>query len=1650
MNVDLTDHSKTAWFENQNDSSIVVDLVDHSKTAWFMDSSATANDGFTDPEDVSDDGSDISNSDNDSKSQTSDNQNDSSMTNTDASVDSSANAPDSSYSPYIYIVDNVRHDSYYHFKVYPPKTEVNDWFNVPKDKTILPLEIGWGLFTDLPESEHTEWIKGVQRFQKTIRVKTVYDSIHKYINDIKLKFELDDAKFPESRSLIMPEISSVLKLMSEMKIDDPKKCNDEYLANLRKLGIMELPTLKNQFKYAWLSTKFNLNNSLDKQIYSAKEVLGSYIIPVLDLGDQMCKTFFMTIDAVYEEIRRVCAEAIRIWNDVVKAYDTTIEAIQDGYKATIKGITKASKATAKGIVKATKATGKGIANAAEAIAYGTSNVIKKRRMLWRKFMNVCKKLCKRFGDWIMNYLYIGLAAKSIADVFKKLFTFHSKDTKSWKPLFNKLKLLLSKGFNQFKSTVIPKFQKMLKPLVIALASYLGALSASLCADKAKKELDQKRVLEVKDSSTLEEFNKKLKENNISNLESSKSVIIRKASNLEDELSLSFNQSQTIAEMKSQLNDTSANLYKTPSIPFLDLINTSSSNDSSSKLDLLDTSINCKVSMCNDYNPLDTSVIAYNENAYLEPETYIVELDKDLTYELKKNLSKLSVGDKIGSLMNCPVKLIRDSSVVEIGENYIICDYVKPDKFNDLEKAGEDEISSFTTDYMNDILSSLNDTKQFDDITNNFKKQYNVENFIINYISYFRYADLASYTRKYSKANVNDVSSDEFIKIYEDKANKYFKSFQNKIKRVSGKDNVYSKASSGKLITLKNEIDECKSSFINNIIKLYKSNPGNLKFCSKGRIADYSLYNMYVSYLNDITYDENNPYVVKLVDLLNDFIGKRRRIEINVNNVDSLIISFNELCDKTIRKYWTLNKSTYFNELKNLYATNVEALVSTDIYNNVLNYLKKLSNCSITKEYTISIDNTSDINKILEEQSKKSEDSSYDKDQLLLLNNLKKIALRFTSILEIENSMNSYEYENASEIISALSVENASEYYEGKEYTQEELGLFGLENILSNYLKTLREQTEYESKKLTELVLSCLNEYSKIDNSDLFNEFREVTWPTPTIVYRNNKKCDFYFLTSSNVQPTKDDLKNIENEVAADINKDIPENSFYDPTSSTDITSYKYWLRYMCIATAMHCAMPGYWSTGLIIKDIPIMLPVIYIPACVIKTKRVILVTGFGVCGISISPMLLFCNVSGIKMSLLPVVNSRIESVIDSIKEMMNQPVKKISEYCKDAIISLDDQIETEYKKIEDINFQISEIKKMPKPTFGIYKLHLALGEDATFKRMYFSNDRFNSYDSISDFNENWSQSDIVTANDIDISSSIEKSIEEMSKIQFNLYSEEDKRYEQYQFQKAMETAPARSSGGGRSSSNDDYDGDDSEESRMNDNYVPTKSSFKIRAVKRGGGYGAGGYGPSVTTASGETLVFDDKFKLFTRFARSWEGGFAFIPGDKGGPTWSGITWDTWCGWHKKHNVHNRYDTWQEFEKGGITDQEWINIIGGDFWNASNIDKIDDAYIAAICGRNRMHSGKAKTVLLLNTRYGTSKSMYVVSMSAINTINNMSHQEIVNLYKELYENYYYFLQHCNGGFTKYPGWKRMLEYGLNVYGRLGLNTAPIKYIKLGQI
>ena len=61
------------------------------------------------------------------------------------------------------------------------------------------------------------------------------------------------------------------------------------------------------------------------------------------------------------------------------------------------------------------------------------------------------------------------------------------------------------------------------------------------------------------------------------------------------------------------------------------------------------------------------------------------------------------------------------------------------------------------------------------------------------------------------------------------------------------------ARAGKILSLKKDVDEFKNKHLRKILKYYNDNPGSIKFCSKGRIEDFLLYDLYSEYMDT---DEN--------------------------------------------------------------------------------------------------------------------------------------------------------------------------------------------------------------------------------------------------------------------------------------------------------------------------------------------------------------------------------------------------------------------------------------------------------------------------------------------------------------------------------------------------------------------------------------------------------------------------------------------------------------------------------------------------------------------------------------------------------------------------------------------------------------------------
>ena len=80
-----------------------------------------------------------------------------------------------------------------------------------------------------------------------------------------------------------------------------------------------------------------------------------------------------------------------------------------------------------------------------------------------------------------------------------------------------------------------------------------------------------------------------------------------------------------------------------------------------------------------------------------------------------------------------------------------------------------------------------------------------------------------------------------------------------------------------------------------------------------------------------------------------------------------------------------------------------------------------------------------------------------------------------------------------------------------------------------------------------------------------------------------------------------------------------------------------------------------------------------------------------------------------------------------------------------------------------------------------------------------------------------------------------------------------------------------------------------------------------------------------------------KSEILKPFILSWEGGFANIPGDRGGATNKGVTIATY------RSVFGKERTVDDLKS--ITDGEWLHIFNMLFWNRWKADQIQSQAIA---------------------------------------------------------------------------------------------------------
>lgn len=173
-------------------------------------------------------------------------------------------------------------------------------------------------------------------------------------------------------------------------------------------------------------------------------------------------------------------------------------------------------------------------------------------------------------------------------------------------------------------------------------------------------------------------------------------------------------------------------------------------------------------------------------------------------------------------------------------------------------------------------------------------------------------------------------------------------------------------------------------------------------------------------------------------------------------------------------------------------------------------------------------------------------------------------------------------------------------------------------------------------------------------------------------------------------------------------------------------------------------------------------------------------------------------------------------------------------------------------------------------------------------------------------------------------------------------------------------------------------------------------------------------------------------KPLVAWIKSWEGGFANDPNDKGGPTNKGITLGTF------RSVYGQNKTVDDLKR--MTDQQWEHIFLTKFWNRWQADQIKDINVAFLLVQWVWGSGvwgikNPQKVLGV-------KVDGIVGPKTIAAVNSRNGRDLFEALKA--EKRAYFERICvatptNRKFLK--GWLRRLDS--MQYGALTLNTKPPK-------
>lgn len=228
--------------------------------------------------------------------------------------------------------------------------------------------------------------------------------------------------------------------------------------------------------------------------------------------------------------------------------------------------------------------------------------------------------------------------------------------------------------------------------------------------------------------------------------------------------------------------------------------------------------------------------------------------------------------------------------------------------------------------------------------------------------------------------------------------------------------------------------------------------------------------------------------------------------------------------------------------------------------------------------------------------------------------------------------------------------------------------------------SLKDLIYIESSELLTFIKEIKNEYESYKKviNDIESLYNFINWPKPIDAFINNKKYNHYLFIKS----------------AKNVNINTPLcNDEFSGISNAQPNSLDYWIKYCAIASLQNCAMPVYWSTGIVVAGAPVPMPIILIPLTYIDGP-ISTVIGLGVCGISISPLLLVINMTDEIGAVLFAVNMVIETAKQMLIDLKDMQYQSLSLLCSPLIKTLNNKIKTTEDEIREIKRQIALYKNL--------------------------------------------------------------------------------------------------------------------------------------------------------------------------------------------------------------------------------------------------------------------------------------------------------------------------------------------------------------------